>query len=46
MLITGFPIQILLHKYKVEQVEVMSRWLITFITHKLQEHLVGIFTIS
>ena len=43
MWITGFPIQILLYKYKVE---VISRLIFTFITHNLQEHLVGPFTLS
>ena len=33
------PIQILLHKSKEERIEVISRLLFTFVTHKLQEHL-------
>ena len=33
------PTQILLHKSKEERTEVISRLLITFVTHKLQEHL-------
>ena len=33
------PIQILLHKSKEEQKEAISRLLLTFVTHKLQEHL-------
>ena len=31
---------ILLHKYKVEKIEVISRLFIHFFTHKLQEHFV------
>ena len=37
---------ILLHKYKVEQTEVISRLLFTFASHKLQENLVRTFTFS
>ena len=37
---------ILLHKYKVEQTEVISRFLFTFVTHKLGEHLFTTFTFS
>ena len=44
MWITGSPIQVLLHKYKVEQTEIISRLLFT--NHKVHEHLVGTFTIS
>ena len=33
------PIQILLHKSKEEQAEVISRLLFTFVTQKLLEHL-------
>ena len=42
MSINGFPIQILLPKSKEERAEVISRLLstfVTFVTHKLQEHL-------
>ena len=39
MSITGFPIQMLLPKSKEERIEVISRLLFTFVTHKLQEHL-------
>ena len=46
MWIVGFRIQTLLHKCKVGQTEVISRLLFTFITYKLQEHLVGTFTVS
>ena len=46
VLLTGFPIQILLHKLNVEQREVISRLSVTFITHKLEEHLFGTFTVS
>ena len=42
----GFQIQFLLHKYRVEHTEVISMLLFTFITRKLQEHLVGTFTVS
>ena len=38
MWVTGFPIQILLHKYKVEQTEVISTLLFNFMTLKLQEY--------
>ena len=41
----GFLIGILLHIYNVQQAEVISGFLYTFITHKLWEHLVGVFTI-
>ena len=37
---------ILLHKYKLQQTEVIYRLLFTFVTHKLQEHLVRTFTFS
>ena len=48
MQITGFIkfLYNLLHKYKVEQAEVISRWLFTFVTNKLQEHLFGTFNFS
>ena len=46
MWIIGFLIQILLHKHKVEQTEVISRLLFTFINPTLQEHLVRTFTVS
>ena len=42
----GFLIEILLHIYNVQQTEVTSDFLFTSITHKLWEHLVGVFTIS
>ena len=32
---------ILLHKYKVEQAEVISKFIILFFTHRLQERLFG-----
>ena len=35
MQITGFPIQMLLQKYTVEQIEVISKLLFTFATYKL-----------
>ena len=38
--------EILRHIYNVQQKEVISGILFTFITHKLWEHLVGIFTVS
>ena len=41
-----FLIEILLHIYNVKQTELISRFLFTFITHKLSEHLVGVFTVS
>ena len=41
-----FLIEILLHIYNVQQTEVISGFLFTFITHKLWEHLAGVFTIS
>ena len=37
---------ILLNKYKVEQTEVISTLLFTFVTYKLLEHLVRTFTFS
>ena len=46
MLTRGYLIEILLHMYDVEHTEVISGFLFTFITHKLWEHLVGIFTVS
>ena len=39
MSINGFPIQILLPKSREERIEVISRLLFTFVTHKQQEHL-------
>ena len=42
----GFLTKTLLHKYNVEQTEVISSFLFTFITHNLQEHLVVTFTVS
>ena len=42
----GFLIEILLHIYNVQQTEVISGFLFTFITHKLWEHLVGVFSVS
>ena len=41
----GFLVEILLHIYNVQQAEVISGFLLTFITHKLWEHLVGVFTV-
>ena len=40
-----FLIEILLHIYNVQQTEVISGFLFTFITHKLWEHLVDVFTV-
>ena len=42
----GFLIESLLHIYNVQQTEVISGFLFTFITHKLRDHLVGVFTDS
>ena len=42
----GFLIETLLHGYNVQQTEVISGFLFTFITYQLWEHLVGVFTIS
>ena len=42
----GFLIEILIHAYDIQQAEVISGFLFTFITHKLWEHLVGVFTVS
>ena len=39
-------IETLLNIYNVQQTEVTSGFLFTFITHKLWEHLVGVFTVS
>ena len=39
MSINGIPIQILVPKSKEEQIEVITRLLFTFVTHKLQENL-------
>ena len=38
--------EILLHIHNVQQTEVISGFLFIFITHKLWEHLVGIFAVS
>ena len=35
-----------LHKYKAEETEVISRLLITFVTHKLQKYFVEIFCLK
>ena len=42
----GFLIKILLQSYNVQQTEVISDFLLTFITHKLWEYLVGVLTVS
>ena len=42
----GSLIDILVHIYNVQQTEVISDFLFTFITHKLWEHLIGGFTTS
>ena len=42
----GFLIEVLLHIYNVHQAEVISSFLLTFITHKLWENLFGVFTVS
>ena len=42
----GFLIEILLHRYNVQQTDVMPGFLFTFITHKLKDHLFGVFTAS
>ena len=42
----GFLIEILLHIYNVQQTEVISVFLFTFITYKLGGHIVGVFTVS
>ena len=39
MSVNGFPIQILLSKSMEEQTEVISRFLSTFVSHKLHEQL-------
>ena len=46
MLKRDFLIEIFLHIYNGQQTEVISGFLFTFITHKLWEHLVGVFTVS
>ena len=46
MSIKCFLIEILLHIYNTQQIEVISGVLFIFITHKLREHLAGVFTIS
>ena len=43
MLTRGFLIEILLHIYNIQQAEVISGFLFTFVTHKLWEHLVESF---
>ena len=42
----GFLIKILLNIYNVQQTDTISCFLFTFITHKLWENLVGVFTVS
>ena len=42
----GSLIEILWHIYSVQQTEVILGFLFTIITHKLWEHLVGVFTVS
>ena len=42
----GSLTEILLHIYNVQQTEVILGFLFTIITHKLREHLVGVFTVS
>ena len=42
----GFLIEILLHIYNVQQAEIISDFLLTFITHKLRKYLVGVFAFS
>ena len=42
----GFLIETLLHIYNVQQTEVISGFLFTFINHKLWEHFVRVFTLS
>ena len=42
----GFLIETLLQIHNVQQAEVVSGFLFTFITHKLWEHLVEDFTVS
>ena len=37
---------ILSRKYKTREAEVISAWLLSFVTHKLQEYLVRKFTLS
>ena len=39
-----FLINILLHRYNVQQTEVIAGFLFIFITHKICEHLVRAFT--
>ena len=41
-----FLAKILLHRYNVKQTEIISGFLFTFITQKLLEHLVRVFTVS
>ena len=42
----GSLIKILLQSYNVQQTEVISDFLLTFTTHKLRKHLVGVLTVS
>ena len=42
----GFLIKILLNIYNVQQTDTISGFLLTFITHKLWENLVGVLTVS
>ena len=44
--ITRLQVQILLHKCKVEQTEVITMLLFSFVTHKFHEHLAGTFALS
>ena len=46
MLTRGFLVEILLQRHIVEQTDVISVFLFTFITHKQQDHLVGHFLFS
>ena len=42
----GFLIKILLNIYNAQQTDTISGFLLTFITHKLWENLVGVLTVS
>ena len=42
----GFLMETLLHVYNVQQKEVISGFLFTYITHKLWEQLFQVFTVS
>ena len=46
MFTKDFLIEISLQRYIMHQTEVISGSLFTFITHKLQQHLVRVFTVS